>query len=90
MEKLIIICIQLNPNNIRTEEIRECIKSYGRWWHHIKNVWIVKTRKTTEDVTNELTRFLSSEDSLLVSLFNADGYNGFLTDKAFEWIDSQK
>lgn len=90
MERLVIICIQLSLNNSHSDEIRNCIKGYGRWWHHIKNVWIVKTSRTIEDISNDLVRFLSSQDSLLVSVFNTADYDGFLTEDAFDWIEAQK
>lgn len=90
MERFLIICVQLGDEKKNYDSVDACVKNFGRWWHHIKNVWILKTSRTIDEITNEIMLFLSPDDSLLVSIFSENEYNGYLTQNAYDWIENQK
>jgi hypothetical protein len=42
------------------------IKSYGTWAKPLYSVWLVKSSKTASQIRDDLTRYVDSNDKLLV------------------------
>ena len=69
-----------------TEAIEDEIVGFGSWWHYLRNVWIVDTEMTVDEMTAALMEYLRPKDDLLIIGIQAP-YQGWLPDNAWKWLD---
>jgi hypothetical protein len=55
------------------------------WWHYIGGTWLISTKKTPKELTEDLKPLMQTEDRLMVVRFTSD-YWGWLPKDAWEWI----
>jgi hypothetical protein len=56
-----------------------------RWWHYIKSCYLIKSDKSASEIADALPRSMRDGSFLVVEVDLKNG-NGWLTDKAWEWI----
>lgn len=65
----------------------EAIKSYKKWWHYLDSTWMVKTDESAKDIAARLHPFIDNvDDSLLVIKVDPSSKQGWLPQKAWDWI----
>jgi hypothetical protein len=64
----------------------DAIKQQGRWWHYLKSTWILETRKTPQEIIDDIEPLLSESDRIL-AFEMAGEYYGILPDRAWRWRD---
>lgn len=70
----------LNKTGQDYESLKEAIKSYGNWWHHLDSTWLIVTSSSAEEIRNHLRRYIDSNDELLVAKLTGEGaWAGFNT-----------
>ena len=70
--------------------VDELQKSNG-WAHHIDNTWLIYTQESIEDLYNRLrVHFRTNERILIIPVDLARGYQGWLPQEAWDWIESVK
>jgi len=62
------------------------LKKFTGWWHYLKNSWLVKTNKNAEEIMDSLESELDNDINLLIVEVGKD-YQGWLSEKAWKWID---
>lgn len=67
----------------------EILKLQGTWWHYLTSTWLVSTTKTPTEVYNSIAPHMLKNDSVLV-IEVGKAYNGWLPEKAWEWIQQQQ
>lgn len=85
-----LICLKSEKDLVNYQNFLFYIRHLDGWIHLFENLWIVKTEKTIEELTNDLMNFLRSSNKLLVTEFNADNYDGFLIKEDFDWIERNR
>ncbi len=80
-----MISYDLNKKDKNYEELYGAIKSYETWWHQLTSSWLIDTQEDAAAIFNKLKPHIDTDDTLLVIRVTKD-YNGWLTDKAWEWI----
>ena len=83
-----IITYETNAPLKNYSSLRKAIKNYPSWWHHIRNTWMIRTPQSAETVYNKLCKHINQSDRLIV-IEVTPNYQGWLTDKAWKWIDKQ-
>lgn len=59
------------------------------WWRYLDSNWLICTSESANEIYNRLKSHIDKNDSLLISEFGND-YQGFLPEKAWEWIREKK
>jgi len=68
--------------------LNEAIKSFGTWWHHMDNTWMIQTNNTATEVFNILAPHVSVNDRLLIIEVNKN-YQGWLKKEAWVWLNER-
>ena len=63
------------------------IKTFDASWHHLESVWIVLTSKSLIEVSNIVKENMDDKDSLLVVDITGKNRRGWLTKRAWDWLD---
>ena len=64
----------------------EAIKSFGVWWHYLGSTWIIKTSQSVSQVSELLHQRLDANDYLIVVDITGKARDGWLPQKAWDWI----
>jgi hypothetical protein len=84
MNKIYLITYDLREGQNYTP-LHEAIKRSPKWWHHLESTWLIVTSETSVQVWNRLASHISKDDRLLV-IEVKNNYNGWLKEKAWEWL----
>ncbi len=87
---IFLITYELNNKDKDYDKLFLEIKGLGHWWHYIQNTWIVNTATNLEDCTSLLNSRIDDNDRLLILDITNIEMNGWLPEKAWEWILRQK
>ena len=85
---VIIVTYDLNNPAKDYTPLFTAIQSQGVWWHHLKSTWLIDTQKTPAEMYEVLRHHLELSDRLLVTRMG-DGYSGWLTPDAWEWLKTR-
>lgn len=68
----------------------DTIKAANGWWHYLDSTWIIKTTESPAEWGNKLRPHIDSilDSILVVEISQNARRSGWLTKKAWEWIDS--
>lgn len=58
------------------------------WWHYLSSTWIVKSSLTANELVNVLLPHIDGNDRLLVVKIDPSDSQGWLSQDAWEWINS--
>ncbi len=64
----------------------EAIKSFGVWWHYLGSTWIIKTSQSVSQVSELIRQRLDTNDYLIVVDITGKERDGWLPQKAWDWI----
>lgn len=87
---IFLITYELNNKDKDYDNLFLEIKRLGHWWHYIQNTWIINTTTNLEDCTRLLNSKIDENDRLLILDMTNIEMNGWLPEKAWEWIVRQK
>lgn len=79
-----------NGTPSRYDELRGKIKSLGSWWHYLESTWILKNTSyiNANDINKELIPYIDqTTDRLLVIKIDLKNKQGWLPQKAWEWLN---
>lgn len=62
------------------------IKEEHGWWHYLESFWLLNTEKTVSELTDKLKPYLDENDRLFIYDTNTKEYNGWLPQRAYEWL----
>ena len=60
--------------------------SSSRWWHYLKDTWIIETTVSADNVAKKLYPHMEEPDRLLVVRIRKD-YQGWLAKDAWSWLN---
>jgi hypothetical protein len=81
-----IIGYDLNTLGQDYSDLRDAIKSYGTWWHHLDSTWIITTDDSAVQIRDYLKQFMDANDELLVAeLTGVGAWTGF-NSKGSDWL----
>ncbi|HRV05234.1 MAG TPA: hypothetical protein P5025_09405, partial [Candidatus Ratteibacteria bacterium] len=66
------------------------IKSADSWWHYLESTWLIKTNQNPSAWTDKIKRVIDPNDYLFVVDISGKSYNGWLPQKAWDWINQNK
>ena len=72
----------------RQKAIFETLQECPGWWHYLDSTWLVVTRDSPTSLVNKLLPHLTQSERLLVTEFTPRRYQGWLPEKAWEWINA--
>lgn len=83
-----VYCISydLNKTGQNYEELYEELKKSPGFWHYLDSTWLISTTETADQLSNRIRLHLDDNDNLLVIKVVRD-YAGWLSKKAWDWID---
>ena len=83
-----VYCISYDLNSPGKDytNLIDNIKSYGYWWHHLDSTWFIKSEKKTSEIRDHLSKFIDSNDEILVfKVGNSWAGKGF-SQRGFDWL----
>ena len=73
------------------ESIKETVKTLGSWFNHFTNQYLVCTSLSMKQIIDRLNSKISQEkDLLLVLEIDINDVHGWLPEKGWKWIISQR
>jgi hypothetical protein len=60
------------PEGEAYENLTEKIRSLGTWWHHLETTWIVKSVHAPDEIRDQLSAYVGSDDQVLVVDISGD------------------
>lgn len=64
--KSYIVSYDLKDSSDNYDELIDKIKSYPRWAHINKSVWLVKSNTSAADIRDDLKKVINTKDSIFV------------------------
>lgn len=61
------------------------IKEFGIWWRYLESTWIIKTTESHDKIFEKLRPHIDEDDNLLI-IEAGKNYQGWLPQKAWDWI----
>lgn len=89
MKSVKIISYDLKGTTKDYSNLINSIKEYGSWWHYLESFWLLYTDKSVSELTENLTTYLDKEDRMLIIDTLSNSYNGWLPQKAYDWISER-
>jgi hypothetical protein len=71
-------------------KLYEVLKSGHSWWHYLESTWIISSNKDIETWSERIRSVLDVNDRFIIVDITRQSYNGWLPDKAWEWIRQQQ
>ena len=65
--------------------LSKAIKQGRKWWHYLESCWLIITDETPDQIFDTLKPHIDKDDRLLI-IEVRDNVQGWLTDKAWNWI----
>jgi hypothetical protein len=89
---MILITYELNNKTQDYSLLFDKIKSLGSsWWHYLGPTWIIKTSKSANEVSSSLLSYIDkSQDYLLVIEIDSINKQGWLPQKAWDWLNNAR
>ena len=85
---LYLVTYDLHRPGQNYSSLFDAIKSIGEWWHYLESVWLVKTSWNAAQVGEVLRKHIDENDRLLIVDITGDATNGWLEQKAWDWINT--
>ena len=83
--KVFLISYDLKKPGRNYDDLYKKIKSFGKWYHCLESVWIIKTSSTLQKVSDELVNQIDDNDRLLVVEIK-NNYSGWMPRKFWNWM----
>lgn len=80
-----MISYDLHSPTQNRENVENSIKNLGTWCKYLTTTFLVKTTKGSFEVQQAVTKFLDSNDRMIICEINKP-IQGWLSDKQWEWI----
>ena len=87
--KLYLISYDLKSPGRNYEGVYDVIKSALSWWHYLESTWIIRTNRDVGYWQEKICAAMDKNDSLLVIDVTNMGRDGWLPQKAWDWIRDQ-
>lgn len=77
-------------NKLRNyDDLYVAIKNLGDWWHYLDSTWIIKTNLTSSSqIWPYLVEHITTTDRLLIIKIDPDDKWGWLSQDAWDWLNS--
>jgi hypothetical protein len=87
---IVLITATVAPE--RKTAFHNVVKSHANiWWHYIDSTWMVRTESDPSEWISWLKPVIhESEDSIFVTKIDGYGYSGWLPQKAYDWIKTNR
>lgn len=82
----LIISYDLKSEDSNYERLYEKLKESKGWWHYLDSFWIIITEKSVTEWTNVIKNSIKPEDNFIIIEVNDGNTNGWLPQKAWDWI----
>lgn len=75
----------VNPGQ-NYNDLISAIKTYNTWCHPVESCWLIKTEQTSSDIYDYLSKYLDSNDKILVIKVSAPATWKRLGSEISDWI----
>jgi hypothetical protein len=86
---ILLVSYDLKGLSTGYTQLYEYLKSHNGWSHYLASTWLIDTKKTPDEIVDEIQPFLKEKDHVLVVRFDRP-YQGWLPQKAWDWIAKHK
>ncbi|WP_294237343.1 hypothetical protein [Chryseobacterium endophyticum] len=83
-----VYCIgyDLNSPGKDYKDLIEQIKTYDIWWHHLDSTWFVVSDKTASEIRDHLSKYIDSNDELLIFKTGDSWAGKGFSEKGYKWL----
>lgn len=85
MGKVYVVSYDLNKSGQEYEGLYEELKNSAAWWHYLDSTWLIYTSESADQLYSRIGKHIDENDYALVIEVKRN-YQGWLPDKAWEWI----
>lgn len=84
---IFLIAIDPSDPSIDYSKFVEVVASIGfSWWHHMPNLWLVRTNLSASVIFDHLAKACSVQDRVLIIKIAQD-FSGRLPSEAWKWLE---
>ncbi len=83
--KSYIISYELTSPEREQKKFFEAIEKLGDWWYCFENMYVVKTRLSTNPISDHLKKYIGKEDKMVVAKIKTTVHCGF-PDECKAWL----
>jgi hypothetical protein len=83
---LLLVTYDLKVPGRNYEQLYDALKQASGWWHHLESTWVIQTSDTVQTWSDRLLRVIDNNDRLLIVDITGKTREGWLTEKAWEWL----
>ena len=87
---ILLITYDLKKPGQDYTSLHNTIKSADSWWHYLESTWLIKTNQDPSVWTDKIKRVIDPNDYLFIVDISGKSYNGWLPQKAWDWINQNK
>ncbi len=82
---ILVATFDLKGPSTQYTKLYELLQAQESWWHYLGQTWLIATKKTPRELSDEIQPLLVAGDFFLITRFSQE-YWGWLPQKAWEWI----
>ncbi len=87
---LYLISCDLKKTGKNYSRLYEAIKKFGNWCHYLESTWIIETEDSADEIWEELEPYVDEEDDRVLVIEAGEDMQGWLPDKAWDWIEKNE
>ena len=72
------------------DDLYTTLKTADSWWHYLESTWLLNTPDSVDDWQKKIRHTLDDNDIFIVVDITKQPRNGWLPQKAWEWIRRQE
>lgn len=86
---MLLITYDLQKPHQDYANLIKAIEGYGNYAHILKSTWLIRTTKSAQQVYEELSPFLDTNDFIFVTGVDERNQQGWLPKKFWDWINGR-
>lgn len=83
---ILLISYDLKTPNANYDALYDLLKSAPSWWHYLNSTWLIYTPENVDVWQKKIRVAINSNDSFIVIDITRQNRNGWLPQKAWDWI----
>ena len=83
---LLLVSYDLKIPGRDYNKLYETLKSASAWWHYLESTWILYTNESVAIWGDRIRATIDTNDNFIVVDITGKAPNGWLPQKAWEWI----
>ena len=85
-----LLLVTFAVDSVRKQGVESALKAAKTWWHYFDTVWIIGTNQSLTAWHAKLKTLIANSDSLFIVDITNRERNGWLPQRAWQWLDENE